>query len=118
MAKHKVFRIHDKLCVTVASKQIELTPKLKNYIQQKTSKLTKYFSHVSDIRIIISEEKYRHVIEINALTNGITMHGRAEHPDVHTAFDKALSKVEGQIRRYKDKIVTHTSKQEKGRSIS
>ena len=118
MAKYKVFKIHDKLHVTITSKQMELTPKLRDYIQQKTSKLIKYFSHISDIHIIISEEKYRHVIEINALTNGITMPGRAEHPDVHTAFDKALAKVENQIRRYKDKIVTHTSKQEKDRSIS
>ena len=118
MAKHEVFKIHDKLHVTITSKQIELRPKLRSYIQQKTSKLTKYFSHISDIHIIINEEKYRHGVEINALTNGITMPGKAEHTDVHTAFDKALSKVESQIRRYKDKIVTHTSKQEKDRSIS
>lgn len=118
MAKHKVFEMHDKLRITMTSKQIELTPKLRDYIQQKTSKLTKYFSHISDIHITISEEKYRHVVEINALTNGIIMPGKAEHPDVHTAFDKALSKVENQIRRYKDKIVTHTSKQEKTGSIS
>ena len=118
MAKHKVFKMHDKLHITITSKQIELTPKLRDYIQQKTSKLTKYFSNISDIHITISEEKYRHVVEINALTNGITMPGRAEHSDVHTAFDKALSKVEGQIRRYKDKIVTHASKQEKTESIS
>ena len=118
MADHKVFKIHDKLHVTITSKQIELTPRLRAYIQQKTSKLTKYFSHISDIHIIVSEEKYRHVIEINALTNGITMPGRAEHTDVHTAFDKALSKVENQIRKYKDKIVTHTPKQEKIRSVS
>ncbi len=113
MEKRETFKMDDKLHVSITSKQMELTPKLRDYIQQKTSKLTKYFSHVSDIHITISEEKYRHVIEINALTNGITMPGRAEHPDVHTAFDKALSKVEKQIRRYKDRIVTHTSKQEK-----
>ncbi|MFH1903961.1 MAG: ribosome-associated translation inhibitor RaiA [bacterium] len=118
MAKHKVFKIHDKLHVTITSKQTELTPKLRDYIQQKTSKLTKYFSHISDIHIIISEEKYGHVIEVNALTNGITMPGKAKHTDVHTAFDKALAKVKNQIRRYKDKIVTHTSKQEKTGSVS
>ena len=106
------------LHITITSKRTELTPKLRDYIHQKTSKLTKYFSHISDIHIIISEEKYRYVVEINALANGITMPGREEHSDVHTAFDKALSKVENQIRRYKDKIVTHTSKQEKDRSIS
>ena len=118
MAKHKVFEIHDKLHITITSKQIELRPKLRDYIQQKTSKLTKYFSHISDIHIIISEEKYRHVVEINALANGITMPGKAEHSDIHTAFDKALTKVENQIRKYKDKIVTHTSKQEKIESVS
>lgn len=118
MAKHNAFKIHDKLHITITSKQIELRPKLMDYIQQKTSKLAKYFSHISDIHITISEEKYRHVVEINALTNGITMPGKAEHSDVHTAFDKALAKVEHQIRRYKDKIVTHTSKQEKRDSIS
>ncbi len=117
MAEHKTFKIYDKLHITITSKQIELTPNLRDYIQQKTSKLTKYFSYISDIHIIINEEKYRHLVEINALTNGITMLGRAEFPDVHTAFDKALAKVENQIRRYKDKIVTHTSKQEKDGTI-
>jgi len=118
MAKHKIFEIHDKLHIAMTRKQTELTPELSSYIQQKTSKLTKYFSRISDIHIIISEEKYRHVVEINALANGMTMPGRAEHPDIHTAFDKALTKVENQIRRYKDKIVTHASKQEKTESIS
>jgi len=118
MEKHKVFKTYDKLHIAMTKKQIELTPKLSGYIQQKTSKLTKYFSRISDIHIIVSEEKYRHVVEINALTNGITMTGKAEHSDVHTAFDKALTKVENQIRRYKDKIVTHAAKQEKTESVS
>ncbi len=113
MTKCEAFRIHDKLHIAITSKQMELTPKLRDYIQQKTSKLTKYFSHISDIHITVNEEKYRHVVEINALTNGTTMPSRAEHSDIHTAFDKALAKIESQIRKYKDKIVTHTPRQEK-----
>ena len=103
----------EQLRITVTSKQMELTPKLRDYIQQKTSKLARYFSHISDIHVIVGEEKYRHVVEINLSANRITIPGKAEHPDVHTAFDKALSKVENQVRKHKDKIVTHTSKQEK-----
>ena len=110
MANHKVFEMHDKLHVTITSKQTELTSGFRAYIQQKTSKLTKYFSRISDIHVVINEEKYRHIIEINTLANGITMLGKAEHPDIHTAFDKALSKVENQVRKYKDKIVARTSK--------
>ena len=93
--------------VTITGRHMDVTDPLKAYVDAGLRKLRAHFDKVIDANVILSVEKHRHIAEINLHANGIRIHGKETSPDMYASVDAVLSKIDKQIRKYKDRINCH-----------
>jgi len=72
--------------------------------------LKKYFDKVIDAHVILSVEKYRHIAEITLMVSGINLASKEESENMRLSIDRAVSKLERQVKRYKAKLTNHKMK--------
>lgn len=82
---------------------------LKEYIQDKISKLDKYSLKIEVAHIVFDVEKLNHSCEIVIIAKNIRMTAVETTTAAQASFDAALHNVENQLRRYHDKIKDHRS---------
>lgn len=86
-------------------KNIDITPSLKEYVEEKVSKLEKYFEDDPiEANVTLEVEKERHIVEVTAYVNGIILRGEEETGDMYASIDGVLEKLERQVHKYKTKI--------------
>ncbi len=90
--------------VTTTARHYDLAPALKDYAEAKVTSLKKYFDHIVTAHVIFSLEKYRQRVEVTLHVNGKDMVGHAESEDMYLSVDRALEKLEEQLKRHHDKL--------------
>jgi putative sigma-54 modulation protein len=86
---------------------MEPTDALRNYAIDKLTKFTRYIDKMTEANVVLSLEKHRHIAEVTISANRITINGREETNDMHSAIDLVMDKIERQVKKYKDKIRNH-----------
>ena len=66
--------------------QIEVTPALRDYVENRFSRLGRHFEHPCQIRVQLGLDKPQHRAEAT-----VTMTGRSLHADANALADEALS---------------------------
>jgi putative sigma-54 modulation protein len=89
--------------IKTTARHYQLTPALKDYAETKVQQLTKYFDSIDSARIIFALEKYRHSVEVSFRVNGKDFNSREESEDMYVSVDRAVEKLERQIRKHKGK---------------
>lgn len=97
--------------VKISARHGHLGEDAQQLIREKAEKLLHFFDRVTFIEVIVdlkkTEEDRCHVeIIVQAEHKHDFVAIDAQH-DVMTAFDQALHKMEGQLRRYKEKLQDH-----------
>jgi putative sigma-54 modulation protein len=89
-------------------RNLDITDAMKSYTEEKLGKLERFFDNIIDAKVIMSYNHTRNVdparveVQINVPT-GIV---RAEEngQDTYAAVDKAVDKLERQLKRFKDRL--------------
>ena len=97
--------------LTVTGRNIEITDAIRDHLNKKMSKTIKDLGEVADVHVALAVEKHRHFAEITVKTKGFTVHSEEETSDLYTSMDNALSKIEKQIRKHKDRAKDLRNKQ-------
>lgn len=99
--------------IRVISGNIDESPSLNEYIIEHLNKsVKKYFTNAvrSEVHFKKEGSNFLCTIFVNeGVTGGIEIKSDHESSDIYNAFDEAKTKVEKQLRRYKDKISNHRS---------
>jgi len=90
--------------ITTTARHYDLAPALKDYAESKVMNLKKYFDHIVNVHIVFSLEKYRQRVELTVHVNGKDMIGHAESEDMYLSVDRAVDKLEEQLKRHHDKV--------------
>ncbi|MFW5976498.1 MAG: ribosome hibernation-promoting factor, HPF/YfiA family [Bacillota bacterium] len=91
--------------ITTYGKNIDITPSLKEYAEEKISKLERFFEDVEmDTHITFEVEKERHIVEVTVYMDGIILRGEEETGDMYASIDGVIEKLERQVNKYKTKI--------------
>jgi putative sigma-54 modulation protein len=93
--------------IIVTGRHIDITPALKSYAEKKIARVNRYLSNISEANVTISVEKYRHKVETLLKVNGIMIQAEAITGEVYSSIDEVASKLERQIKKYKEKLVSH-----------
>ena len=88
----------------VRGKNIEITPALREYVEKRVGKITKYFDGLGDISAVLKVEKGHHIVEVTVPINGMLLRGEESTSDMYTSIDQVVDKIEKQIEKYKTKI--------------
>ena len=90
---------------TVRGKNIEITPSLREYVEKRVGKVTKYFENVGDITVLLTVSKGRHIVEVTVpVQGGILLRGEEATMDMYTSIDLVVEKLERQIHKQKTKL--------------
>lgn len=78
--------------------------KVKDYIEKRVQKLEKYFPRDYQANIVISELRGLTTTEITLHVASTYLRVETTDKDVRTAFDKAIDKMEIQLKKFKNKL--------------
>ena len=82
-----------------AGKDFEITDAIKNYANEKISKLEKYFGDNFDAVATLGIEGNEQVAEIRITVNGQVFKAVTASKDLYSSIDKDIDILEGQIRK-------------------
>jgi putative sigma-54 modulation protein len=101
----------------ITAKNIELTPTVRQLIENKLGKLGRHLPDILEYKVEIAREKTRaanqhFVVQLTIDSHGTLLRGAERGEDLPTAIDKVAAVINRQIERYKGKLY------EKGRGSS
>ena len=88
----------------ISGKNITVTEGLKTAVQDKLSKLERYFTPDTEVVVTLSVEKERQKIEVTIPTEYVLLRAEVVDQDLYNAIDLVIDKLEGQIRKYKTRL--------------
>ena len=81
---------------------------LKARTEKKLSKLERYFSQEPEAMVRFKQQKGgRNIAEITMSVNGLILRAEEDSNDMYLSIDRAVDKLESQIRRYRTKMGKH-----------
>ena len=95
--------------LTIHSHNMEITPRIQNYVEKKTSRLDRYLSTLSEVRVDLSTENTRSAVErqVAQITlrdeRGTILRAEERSNDMFAAIDAVVDKLYRQINRYRGK---------------
>ncbi len=93
------------MIITTTARHFEASPELVEHIQERMSRLKRYFDQILKIRVVMDVQKFRHIAEIIVHVNGHDFTAKEESDDMYNSIDLAAKNLERQIRKFKDKLI-------------
>lgn len=102
--------------VNLTGHHVEVTPPMREYVNEKMQKLERHFDHVTDIHCILTVEKLRHKAEARVNLSGGSLFADAVEDDMYAAVDSLIDKLDRQILKHKEKLTDHHARDADKRS--
>jgi len=93
--------------IIVTGRHLEITPALKKYAEKKIKKFDRYLSNISEAIVTLRIEKYRHKAEVLLKVNGYLIQAEGITGEIYSSIDEVVEKLERQVKKYKEKLVSH-----------
>ena len=93
--------------VNVTGQHVDVTPALRDYVDEKLKRLERHFDHVTNTHVVLSVEKQRKRAEATVHVTGATLFADAVDADMYAAIDALADKLDRQIRKHKGKVTDH-----------
>ncbi len=94
--------------LTIKGKNVEVTDRLRDYVEKKIGRLDRYLPSISEARVELSSEETkaaadRQVCQVTVRSNGVILRAEERSDDIFTSIDAVLDKLYRRIARYKGK---------------
>ncbi len=96
--------------ITITARHFELTKAIRDYVETSCLKLKKYFDHIITVHATLALENSRNICELSLHASKFSLQSEAVEMDMYLSIDTALDKMEGQIKKLKDRITDHQKK--------
>ena len=93
--------------IATHSQQIEVTPALRDYVENRFSRLGRHFEHPCQIRVQLGLDKPQHRAEATITLPGRALHADASGVDMYAAIDLLADKLDRLLMKQKEKMVDH-----------
>ena len=103
--------------IIIRGDKIKVTDAMKDYIEEKIGKLSKYIEDDSSVRapVVVKVKNHSQILEVTIPLKSFILRSEEVQDDFYAAVDKAVDKLERQIRKNKTRLM---SKQVKGFDFS
>lgn len=91
----------------ISARHGKITEATKEHIAQSCSKLEHYFNGILDCEVVLDKEKHGDKVEIIVKVPQHTFTATAAAENLYKALAEAETKVEVQLKKHHDKIVSH-----------
>ena len=98
--------------LTISGHHLDVTPAIREYVQNKLERVKRHFDHVIDIAVILTvdnltEKEKRQKAEINLRLSGKTVYVESLSHDLYAAIDCLVDKLDRQVMKHKSKVQDH-----------
>ncbi len=92
--------------IDIRGDKIKVTESIKTYIEEKLSKLDRYFENSEEIKayVVIRVRNNEEIIEVTIPTPKFTLRAETHHEDLYASIDLVEDKLERQIRKNKTRL--------------
>jgi len=104
--------------VNLTGHHVEITPALKDYLNNKLTRIERHFDSVTSIKCVLTVEKLRHKAEAKVNVTGGTLFADAVEDDMYAAIDGLIDKLDRQIVKHKEKLTDHHARNSHKRDFS
>jgi len=99
-----------KMQINITGHHVELTSPMRDYVNQKMSKLERHFDHITHAQVTLSVEKNRQKAEASVQLSGGDVFAQSESEDMYASIDTLMDKLDRQVLKHKEKIVGRRQK--------
>lgn len=89
--------------LSITSRQMDLTPAIYNYLNEKFAKLNKWRAQLINPHFILSKEPNGFAIEATISTKGSPLVASAKNADMYLAINDLINKLERQLNKLQHK---------------
>ena len=89
--------------------QLEVTPALREYVENKLQRIDRHFDQPIEIRVQLGIRKPDHHAEATLNVPGRTLHADAAGENMYAAIDVLADKLDRLVIKYKEKHLPHAS---------
>ncbi len=94
----------------ITGKNMEVSEPLKEYVEKKIGKLTRYLPTIDEVHVELSVEKVksnlqRQVVQVTMRSNGTILRAEERSADMLAAVDSVRDKLQRQMERFKERPV-------------
>jgi putative sigma-54 modulation protein len=93
--------------VMITGRHVEVTPALRRYIETRMKRLERYGPKLGAVQVVLGVEKYRHTSEVIVSLNGAVVQAKTSTKDLYASLDQLVDKISSQVRKRKEKLVSH-----------
>jgi len=93
--------------INLTGHHIEVTDSLREFVNEKMSRLERHFDKVSNTHVILTVEGDRHKAEATVHMSGNDIFADHTDADMYAAIDKLIDKLDRQVKKHKEKITNH-----------
>ena len=104
----------------IIGKNISVTQGIKNAVEEKLSKMDKYFiiNEGVECRVVVRSYNVGAKVEVTIFTPQMTFRAEVYDKDLYEAIDKVIDKLEGQMRKLKTRMDRKSDRESLGKSIA
>ena len=93
--------------INLTGHHVEITDSLRDYVNNKFTKLERHFDHINNVHVVLNVEKLNQLAEATVHLNGTEVFASSQNGDMYTSIDLLIDKLDRQILKYKGKIQQH-----------
>ena len=89
--------------IKVTGKNIEITDAIRQYVEDKSDRLSKFENANTELNVVCSVEREEQIVELQLSHNGEFTKIEERNDDLYASIDLALDRLERQMRKDKEK---------------
>jgi putative sigma-54 modulation protein len=98
--------------LTISGHHLDVTPAIRDYVQNKLERITRHFDQVIDSHVILAidnltEKEKRQKAEINMRLSGKMVHVESVAQDLYAAIDLLMDRLDRQVVKHKTILQNH-----------
>ena len=90
--------------IHISGRGVAVSAAVRRQVETKLSRLGRFLPKITEIRVVLVLERYRHLVEITLTAKRATLRAEAAAVDFHSAVNLAVENLEQQARRRRDRL--------------
>lgn len=96
---------------SVTFRHMNASDPIKEHSLEKVERIKKFLDDAAEVHVVLSIERHMHKADINIQSRGMYIRGEESSSDMYNSIDRAIEKIERQLRRYHSRMQKHRPKE-------
>ena len=97
--------------INLTGHHVDITPAIKEFVENKISRIERHFDHLTHVNVILTVEKQRHKAEATINISGAQVYADSTEENMYSAIDSLIDKLDRQVKRHKEKTKDHHARE-------